>query len=144
MEDKNKEGAIDNMTEELIKAFSIKYPAVCFKDGKICFNEESTLYGVSISHIAEVLYDLGYGIQNKDTAEELEKTKEELEKVKTALFVVIRNSSVMSKGVELGKSMDEIDDMTVKTINEIYSMIDFNSGTERRIAAEKRVNKGDN
>ena len=144
MEDKNKEGAIDNMTEELIKAFSIKYPAVCFKNREICFNEESTLYGVSISHIAEVLYDLGYGIQNKDTAEELEKTKEELEKAKTALFIVVRNSSIMSKGAELGKSMDEIDDMTVKTINEIYSMIDFNSGTERRIAAEKRVNKGDN
>ena len=50
----------------------------------------------------------------------------------------------MSKGAELGKSMDEIDDMTIKTINEIYSMIDFKSGTERRIEAEKRVIKKDN
>ena len=82
------------------------------------------------------------GNKNKESA--IDNMTKELEKAKTALFIVIRNSSVMSKGAELGKSMDEIDDMTVKTINEIYSMIDFKSGTERRIEAEKRVNKGDN
>jgi hypothetical protein len=49
----------------------------------------------------------------------------ELERTQTALFTVIRNSQVMPVGIKLGKSMEEINRMTVATMIEIFKSIDF-------------------
>lgn len=50
---------------------------------------------------------------------------DELTKQKLALFMIVRNTMVMGKGLKLGKSMDEINKMTLETIDEIMEMIDF-------------------
>lgn len=47
------------------------------------------------------------------------------EKYKIALFLVIRNSQVMPKGLEIGKTEKEINEMSYKTMQEILKMIDF-------------------
>ncbi len=50
-------------------------------------------------------------------------TKEE--KYKLALFMVIRNSYVMPKGLALGKSTKEINQMTINVCRKILTSIDF-------------------
>lgn len=47
------------------------------------------------------------------------------EKYKLALFAVIRNSSVMPAGNRLGKSMAEINSMSVQTMNYVLDSCDF-------------------
>ena len=49
----------------------------------------------------------------------------EEEKYKIALFMVIRNSKVMPKGIELGKTEKEINKMSYQTMQELLKMIDF-------------------
>lgn len=49
------------------------------------------------------------------------------------LFMVVRNTVVLPKGIELGKSLKEISDMTKETIREIERQIDFE-------VAEKQYN----
>lgn len=62
---------------------------------------------------------------NPDSKEnELEKMSNE-EKYKLALFAVIRNSMVMSAGFKLGKSLKEINKMTIATMQEVIDLIDF-------------------
>ena len=46
-------------------------------------------------------------------------------KYKLALFMVIRNSSVMPKGVKLGKTEKEINKMSYETMCEVLTMIDY-------------------
>lgn len=46
-------------------------------------------------------------------------------KYKLALFMVIRNSSVMPKGVKLGKTEKEINEMSYKTMCSVLTMIDY-------------------
>lgn len=47
------------------------------------------------------------------------------ERFKLTLFAVIRNSKVMPVGLQLGKSMEEINSMTRKTMKEIMNMCDY-------------------
>lgn len=47
------------------------------------------------------------------------------EKYKLALFAVVRNSKVMPAGVKLGKSMYEINTMTVAVMANIMESCDF-------------------
>ncbi len=47
------------------------------------------------------------------------------EKYKLALFSVVRNLKVMPVGMEIGKSMAEINAMSVQTVNELINMCDF-------------------
>jgi len=47
------------------------------------------------------------------------------DKYKLALFGVIRNSTVMPAGVKLGKSMYEINTMSVNTMNYILDSFDY-------------------
>ena len=47
------------------------------------------------------------------------------EKYKLALFAVIRNSSVMPAGVKMGKSMREINRISIETLHRIMDMCDF-------------------
>lgn len=47
------------------------------------------------------------------------------EKYKLALFAVIRNSSVMPHGIKLGKTMHEINTMTIAVMANIMGSCDF-------------------
>ena len=47
------------------------------------------------------------------------------EKYKLALFAVIRNSTVMPRSAKLGKTMREINTMTVVTMANIMDLCDF-------------------
>lgn len=47
------------------------------------------------------------------------------EKYKLALFAIIRSSIVMPRNVKLGKSMHEINTMTVVTMANIMELCDF-------------------
>lgn len=47
------------------------------------------------------------------------------EKYKLALFMVVRNSKVMPAGLSLGKSMLEINRMSIETCEMIIKSIDF-------------------
>lgn len=49
------------------------------------------------------------------------------EKYKLALFAVVHNSIVMPQSVKLGKSMHEINTMTVVTMANIMDSCDFES-----------------
>lgn len=59
---------------------------------------------------------------NKENEEILNKMKN---KYKIALFMVIRNSQVMPKGIELEKSKKEINEKAYQTMCEILTMIDY-------------------
>lgn len=59
---------------------------------------------------------------SKETEETLNKIKNNY---KIALFMVIRNSQVMPKGIRLGKSEKEINKMTYATMCEVLTMINF-------------------
>lgn len=69
---------------------------------------------------------------SKETEEILNKMKN---RYKIALFMVIRNSTVMPNGIKLGKTEKEINEMSYKTMCEVLTMIDFNK-------AEKMYNQG--
>lgn len=58
----------------------------------------------------------------KEKEETLNKMKN---KYKLALFMVIRNSTVMAKGVALGKTDKEINEMSYKTMCSLLTMIDY-------------------
>lgn len=47
-------------------------------------------------------------------------------KYKLALFMVIRNSMVMPKGIKLGKTDKEINKMSYETMCSVLTMIDYN------------------
>ncbi len=51
-------------------------------------------------------------------------------KYKIALFMVIRNSIVMPKGIKLGKTEKEINKMSYETMCEILTMIDYKKAKE--------------
>ena len=57
----------------------------------------------------------------------LKLTKENEEKYKLTLFMVIRNSKVLPKGLELGKTDKEIHKMTIDVMNECMNMINYDS-----------------
>ena len=65
--------------------------------------------------------------------EQLEKNSQ---KYKLALFMVIRNSKVLPRGLELRKSEKEINKMSYQTMQECLKMIDY----ER---AKKFLNEGE-
>ena len=52
-------------------------------------------------------------------------------KYKIALFMVIRNSMVMPKGLELGKTEKEINKMAYETMCEVLTMIDYKKAKEK-------------
>lgn len=52
------------------------------------------------------------------------------ERYKLMLFMVVRNSAVLPKGMELGKSEEEISAMTIETMQELEGMIDFRRAKE--------------
>ena len=63
----------------------------------------------------------------KEKEEILNKMKN---KYKIALFMVIRNSQTIPKGIELGKSEKEINKMAYETMYEVLTMLDFKRAEE--------------
>ncbi len=63
-----------------------------------------------------------------------EQLKEEYIKTKCLLFIAVRNTTVLPKGLLLGKSEKEICDMTLATIQEMAEQADFD--TLKKILAE--------
>lgn len=71
-------------------------------------------------------------------SEEAEKVLNKMkDKYKIALFMVIRNSQVMPKGIKLGKSKKEINKMAYETMCEVLTMIDYDK-------AKKEYEEGKN
>lgn len=70
----------------------------------------------------------------------LEKENESLNKMETtyklALFMIIRNSTVMPKGIKLGKNDKEINERSYETLCEVLAMLDYN-------IAKKLYNEGE-
>lgn len=58
----------------------------------------------------------------KEREEILNKMKN---KYKLALFMVIRNSLVMTRGIIKGKTMKEINEMSYETMCSVLTMIDY-------------------
>lgn len=58
----------------------------------------------------------------KESEEILNKMKN---KYKLALFMVIRNSLVMTRGIIKGKTMKEINEMSYETMCSVLTMIDY-------------------
>lgn len=58
----------------------------------------------------------------KESEEILNKIKN---KYKLALFMVIRNSLVMTRGIIKGKTMKEINEMSYETMCSVLTMIDY-------------------
>lgn len=53
------------------------------------------------------------------------KAIEDGERYKLALYSVIRNTNVLPAGLQMGKSMEEIDYMTLKTMETILGYVDY-------------------
>lgn len=51
----------------------------------------------------------------------IKKDQKDIEKLKLALFGTIRNSTAMPIGIIMGKSMQEINKMSVETMNELLN-----------------------
>jgi len=60
-----------------------------------------------------------------DQIDEVEALKSELMKVKCLLFVAVRNTTVLPKGLLFGKNEKEIAQMTLDTIKEMETKVDF-------------------
>ena len=67
--------------------------------------------------------------------------KDKLDKYKLALFAVIRNSTVMPIGMAQGRSMEEINTMALKTVDEVLSMCDFVALGQHYSEAEEALAK---
>lgn len=63
--------------------------------------------------------------ENKKNTDALELLNKMKKKYKLALFMIIRNSVVMPKGIELQKTSKEINRMSYETLCEVLNMIDF-------------------
>lgn len=64
-------------------------------------------------------------------SKEIEEILNEMKKkYKLALFMVIRNSMVMPKGIELGKTEKEINEMAYETFCSILTAVDYNKAEE--------------
>jgi hypothetical protein len=50
---------------------------------------------------------------------------DELLKYKLALFTVVRNSQVIPMALTLNKTVHEVNEMSVKSVNEIFKQIDW-------------------
>lgn len=69
----------------------------------------------------------------------------ELEKYKIALFMIIRNSAVLPKGLVLCKSMKEINRMSYETMQVIINnTVDFNKAKEMFEEGKTEFEKTDN
>lgn len=69
----------------------------------------------------------------KEKEEILNKMKH---KYKLALFMVIRNSLVMTRGITKGKTMKEINKMSYETMCSVLTMIDYDQAEKEKFYKE--------
>lgn len=69
--------------------------------------------------------------------EELEK---ELKETRALLFLAVRNTTVLPKGLLLGKSEEDISAMTLATIEEMKKKADYNTIETLILLGEKNGN----
>ena len=62
---------------------------------------------------------------------------------KIALFMIIRNSQILPKGIELEKSDKEINKMAYETMCEVLTMIDFKRAEEIYRQGKQAHEKGE-
>lgn len=60
----------------------------------------------------------------------MKKMPDDENKYKLALFMVIRNSIVLPKGMALNKTKKEINQKTCETMHEVLSMINWKQASE--------------
>ena len=65
--------------------------------------------------------------------------KAEFERYKLTLFGIIRNSKVMPAGLAQGRTMKEINVMSLKTMEEVLKMVDCNSMGKHYSEAEEAL-----
>lgn len=63
------------------------------------------------------------------------------EKYKLALFMVVRNSKVMPAGLSLGKSMLDINKMSIKACEKIIASIDFEAARKDYESGKRARNR---
>ena len=114
---------------KLTKEF-IEYAQEMINDMEYERPVDVTIYQKNIQAIENILADIEK--ENKEKLDLLNKMKD---KYKLALFIVIRNSTVLRKGIELQKSSKEINQMSYETMCEVLTMIDFKT-------AEKMYKEG--
>lgn len=78
-----------------------------------------------------------------DDKEVIATLKEELRKAKIELFITVRNTTVLPRGLLLGKSEIEVATMTLKTIEEARKIIDYNAVEKVIELAEKEIKKSE-
>lgn len=117
---------------KLTKEF-IEYAQEMINDMEYERPVDVTIYQKNIQAIENILADREkLEKENKEKLDLLNKMKD---KYKLALFIVIRNSTVLRKGIELQKSSKEINQMSYETMCEVLTMIDFKT-------AEKMYKEG--
>lgn len=65
------------------------------------------------------------------------------EKYKLALFIVVRNSKVMPTGLSLGKSMLDINKVSIKTCEKIINSIDYEAARKDYESGKQACNNSE-
>ena len=103
---------------KLTKEF-IEYAQEMINDMEYERPVDVTIYQKNIQAIENILADREkLEKENKEKLDLLNKMKD---KYKLALFIVIRNSTVLRKGIELQKSSKEINQMSYETMCEVLT-----------------------
>lgn len=87
---------------------------------------------ISLNNIEMILDEGIFDTKSKDLVKENEK-------LKLCLFAVIMNSKVAPVGHKLGKSDEEIIDMSVDTLKEVYGSIDGLSNYYKELLGDRRI-----
>lgn len=74
--------------------------------------------------------------------DEVTALKSELTKTKCLLFIAVRNTTILPKGLLLGKDEKEISRMTLATIEEMKNAIDFSAVEKMIKLGEEAQNNG--
>lgn len=106
-------------------------------------------YRKTVEHLrekAEIFKKSNYAVDGvvkcfEESADTIERLAEELDKYKLALFGIIRNSKVMPVGLAQGRSMEEINAMSLKTMEEVLKMCDFDKMKQFYSEAEEALAK---
>jgi hypothetical protein len=119
-----KENSIEKDIKVLENLLDEGFEAMCYEEAQ------------AIEHILSDYKKIQEEFKQVDhECERLEKREEILNKYKLALFMVIRNSTVMPQGIKLGKADKEINEMSYETMCKVLTMIDYNK-------AEKAYEEG--
>ncbi len=109
-----KENSIEKDIKVLENLLDEGFEAMCYEEAQ------------AIEHILSDYKKIQEEFKQVDhECERLKKREEILNKYKLALFMVIRNSTVMPQGIKLGKADKEINEMSYETMCSVLTMIDY-------------------